>query len=82
MAKRLPLAAAATGPALYSLALTDGHCGLVVDGRGSHALFDLAGHGQESLLDVGRALRRCLKEGDAKAVREFLRRMSALLPCA
>lgn len=39
------LAAAAAGSALYALALADGHCWLVVDGGGAHALLDLASHG-------------------------------------
>lgn len=60
MSGRSPLAAAAAGAALHALALSDGHCGLIVDGCGAHALLDLAGHGQESLLDVGGALRRRL----------------------
>ena len=66
------LAAAAAGAALDALALPDGDCGLGVGGCGSHALLDLAGHGQESLLDVGGALCGGLEEWDAKAVCEFL----------
>lgn len=66
------LAAASAGTALYALALPDGHCGLGV-GRGcAHALLDLAGHGQEGLLDVGCALGRSLEEGNAEAVCKFL----------
>jgi len=48
------------------------HGGLVVDGRVAHALLDLAGHGQEGLLDVAGVLGRGLEEGDAEAVCEFL----------
>jgi hypothetical protein len=66
------LAAAAAGAALDALALPDGDCGLGVGGCGAHALLDLAGHGQESLLDVGGALRGSLEEGDAEAVCELL----------
>ena len=48
---------AATGAAgLHALALADLHGGLVVDGGVAHALLDLAGHGKESLLNVGGAL--------------------------
>lgn len=38
----------------------------------AHALLDLAGHRQEGLLDVASVLGRCLEEGDAEAVGEFL----------
>jgi hypothetical protein len=68
----LPLAAAATGSVLHALALSDGDCGLGVGGCGTHALLDLAGHGEESLLDVGGALCGGLEEGDAEAVCELL----------
>lgn len=44
----------------------------VVRGRATHALLDLAGHGQESLLDVAGVLCRGFKEGDAQAVGKFL----------
>lgn len=37
-------------------------------------VLDLLSHGQESLLDVCGALRRCLEEGDAELVRKFLQR--------
>jgi len=66
------LAATATGAVLYALTLPNRDCRLGVRGCGSHALLDLAGHGEESLFDVGSALRGGLKEGDAKAVCEFL----------
>ena len=72
LASRLPLAAAATGSVLHTLALPNGNCGLGVGGCGTHALLDLAGHGKESLLDVGGALCGGLKEGDAEAVCELL----------
>jgi hypothetical protein len=68
----LPLAAAATGSVLHALALPDRDCGLGVGGCGTHALLDLAGHGEESLLDVGGALCGGLEEGDAEAVCELL----------
>jgi hypothetical protein len=38
----------------------------------THALLDLTGHGQESLLNVGSVLGRSLEERDAKAVGELL----------
>ena len=45
----------------------------VVGGNAAaHALLDLAGHGQEGLLDVAGVLGRRLEEGDAEAVGEFL----------
>lgn len=49
----------------------DGWLG-VVGGCGSHALLDLAGHGQESLLDVAGVLGRSLEEWDAQAVSKLL----------
>jgi hypothetical protein len=59
------------------LALADLHTRLRVVGGGStHAFLDLAGHGQESLLDVAGVLGRCLEEWDAQAVGKFLSRMS------
>lgn len=48
--------------------------GLVVGRRRTHALLDLASHGQESLLDVAGVLGRGLEEWDAQAVGEFLQR--------
>jgi hypothetical protein len=66
------LAAAATGSVLHALALPDGHCGLGVGGCSTHALLDLAGHGEESLLDIGGALCGGLEEGDAETVCELL----------
>lgn len=67
------LAAAVVGRRTDALALADLHAGFrVVGRRGSHALLDLAGHGQESLLDVAGVLGRSLEEGDAQAVGEFL----------
>ena len=45
----------------------------VVGRRGTHPLLDLAGHGQEGLLDVACILRRGLKERDSQAVGEFLK---------
>ena len=39
---------------------------------GTHALLDLASHGEESLLDVGGRLGGCLEEGNSKAVGKFL----------
>ena len=68
---------AATGAAgLHALALADLHGGLVVDGGVAHALLDLAGHGEESLLDVAGVLGGSLEERDSQAVGEFLRVVS------
>jgi hypothetical protein len=66
------LTAATGAAALDGATLTDLDGGLVVDGGVAHAFLDLAGHGQEGLLDVGCVLGRCLEEGDAEAVGEFL----------
>jgi hypothetical protein len=74
------LAAAAAGAALHTLSLSDGHSGLVVDGCGTHALLNLAGHGQERLLNIGCTLRRRFQEGNAKAVRKFLHGSSEQRP--
>jgi hypothetical protein len=48
------------------------HGGLVVDGGVAHALLDLAGHGEEGLLDVAGVLGGGLEEGDSEAVCELL----------
>lgn len=67
------LAAAVVGRRANTLALTDLHTRLGVVGcGGAHALLDLTGHGQESLLDVAGVLGRGLEEGDTQAVGEFL----------
>lgn len=66
------LAAAAGAAGLHALALADLHGGLVVDSGVAHALLDLAGHGEEGLLDVAGVLGGGLEEGDAEAVCEFL----------
>ena len=49
-----------------TLARTNVDSGLVVDGGVAHTFLDLAGHGQESLLDVGCVLGRGLEEWDAE----------------
>lgn len=67
------LAAAVAVVVADALALADLYAGLgVVGGCGAHALFDLAGHGEESLLDVAGVLGRGLEEGDSEGVGEFL----------
>lgn len=67
------LAAAVVGGRSNALALADLHAGLGVVGCcGAHALLDLAGHGQESLLDVAGVLGGSLKERNSQAVGEFL----------
>ena len=50
--KQAYLTAAAPGPRLYALTLTDRNCRLVVDSRGTHSLLDLPGHRQECLLNI------------------------------
>ena len=56
--------------------------GLCVGGRcGAHPLLDLAGHGQEGLLNVAGILGRCLEERNSQAVSEFLRQYISL-PCS
>jgi len=69
---RSRLAAATCRSGLDALTLANLHGGLVVDGGRSHTLLDLSCHCQESLLDVGRVLGRCLEEGDSKAIGELL----------
>ena len=65
--------AAATGRSrLHSLTLPDINSGLVVDGGGSHAFLDLAGHGQKGLFDIGGVFCGRLEERDSKAISEFL----------
>ncbi len=67
------LAAAVVGVGANALALADLDSRFrVVGGCGAHALLDLAGHGQESLLDVAGVLGRSLEEGDSQAVGKFL----------
>lgn len=67
------LTAAVVGRRANALALTDLHAGLGVVGCcGAHTLLDLAGHGQESLLDIAGILGGSLKEGNSQAVGEFL----------
>jgi hypothetical protein len=70
--RRTDLTAAAGAAGLHTLALADLHGRLVVHGGVAHALLDLAGHGEESLLDVAGVLGGSLEEGDAKAVRKLL----------
>jgi hypothetical protein len=71
--RRERLTAAAGAAGLHALTLADLHGRLVVNGGVAHALLDLAGHGQEGLLDIAGVLGRGLEEGDAEAVCEFLR---------
>ena len=73
------LAAASSRAGLDSLALTNLDGGLVVNSSGPHPLFDLSGHGQESLFDVGGVLCGSLKKGDANAVCEFLKGFSIVM---
>jgi hypothetical protein len=67
------LTAATGGSRLHALALADLYCWLVICGCSAHALFDLAGHRKESLLDIAGVLSRSFKEWNAKAVSEFLK---------
>ena len=72
--KHIRLAAAVVRVVADALALADLYAGLgVVGGCGAHALLDLAGHGEESLLDVAGVLGRGLEEGDSEGVGKFLR---------
>jgi hypothetical protein len=67
------LTAAVVGRRANALALTDLHAGLGVVGCcGAHTLLDLAGHGQESLLDIAGVLGGSLEEGNSQAVGKFL----------
>lgn len=67
------LAAAIVVVVADALALADLHARLGVVSRcGAHALLDLAGHGQEGLLDVAGVLCGGLEEGDSEAVGELL----------
>lgn len=66
------LTTSAGRPGLYARCGTHTDCGLVI-GRGCpHALLNLPCHGQESLLHIGSILGGGLKEGNTKAVGEFL----------
>lgn len=67
------LAAAATRGVGDAVARADLNTRLGVGGGlRAHALLDLPGHGQESLLDVGSVLGRGLEERDAEAVSKLL----------
>ena len=70
--QRSNLAAVRTTVLLHPLSSSNLYCGLVVCGGRAHSLLDLAGHGQEGLLDVASVLGGGLKEWDAEAVSEFL----------
>lgn len=71
--RRGRLAAAVAGAGRHAVAGADLDVWLgVVGGCSSHALLDLPGHGQESLLDVAGVLGRSLEEWDAQAVSELL----------
>merc|ERR1712093_107168 len=64
---------AATGRSwLHTLTLSNLYRRLVVCCGSTHSLLDLAGHSQESLLNIGCVLSRRLEEWNAKAVSEFL----------
>lgn len=73
------LAAAALLVVGDALAGSDVDVGFRVISRdaAAHALLDLAGHGQEGLLDVASVLGRGLEEGDAEGVGEFLPRSAS-----
>ena len=66
------LTATTRAAGLHTLTLSDLYSRLVVHGRVTHALLDLAGHRQEGLLDVASVLCRSFEERDAEAVCEFL----------
>lgn len=42
------------------------------NGRSTHTILDLLGHGHEGLFDVGGALGRSLQEGNRQLISEFL----------
>ena len=44
----------------------------VAGGGSTHALLDLTGHGQESLLDIASVLGRRLEEGNSQAIGKLL----------
>lgn len=69
------LTAATRGAGLDSLSARDLDGWLVIGGGRAHALLDLAGHGQESLLDVGGVLGGGLKEWDTEVISEVLNPM-------
>lgn len=72
----IPLAAAARLVVGDAMARRDVDARFRVVGAhaAAHTLLDLAGHGQEGLLDVAGVLGRRLEEGDPQAVGEFLLR--------
>ena len=67
------LTASACGAGLNALAAADLHGWLVVGGGRAHALLDLAGHGEESLLDVRGVLSGGLEEWNAEVIGQVLR---------
>ena len=73
------LAAAALLVVGDALAGSDVDVGFRVISRdaAAHALLDLAGHGQEGLLDVASVLGRGLEEGNAEGIGEFLTRSAS-----
>lgn len=73
--RRENLTAATGGAGLDSLSTRDLNGWLVVGGGRAHALLDLTGHGQESLLDVGGVLGGGLEEWDTEVVGEVLHPM-------
>ena len=66
------LAAATCASRLDTLSTSDLDSWLVVCGGGTHALLDLACHGEESLLDVAGVLGRGLEEWDTERVGKLL----------
>lgn len=66
------LAAAVAVGGTDALALADLDGGFRVGGRCAHAFLDLAGHGQESLLDIAGVLGGGLEEGNTQGVSKLL----------
>ncbi len=57
---------------MHALPLSDLYRGLVVHSGSAHSFFDLSGHCEEGLFNVGGVFGGGFKEGDPKAVGEFL----------
>lgn len=69
--KHLTASAAGGGSDTLAGADLDGRF-RVAGGGGTHALLDLTGHGQESLLDIAGVLGRRLEEGNSQAISKLL----------
>lgn len=61
------------------MSAADLHGWLVVGGGRAHALLDLAGHGEEGLLDVAGVLSGGFEEWDTEVIGQVLGRMLAVV---